>query len=55
MAENDSEVLVEISSLMKTQNNMLAHLGIIVTRLTWMILILFVITIILLLAMVFGG
>lgn len=53
MAELDNDTLNEISSLLKTQNNMLAHLGIIVTRLTWMILILFVITIILLVAIFF--
>jgi hypothetical protein len=54
MAEQDNEIYREISSLLKTQNTMLAHLGIIVTRLTWMVLALLLIVIILLLVGLFS-
>lgn len=53
MAEQE-ESLREISSLLKTQNTMLAHLGIIVTRLTWMVLALLLIVIVLMLVGLFG-
>lgn len=49
MAEQDNATLREIAALLQTQNTMLAHLGIIVTRLTWMVLALLSIVAILLL------